>query len=195
MVVTSKGFLLFYCTVQRGTLKKLQRNSNNRNHEDHFHLAIIAWTMFQVQFRPYLFMSISESDFNHYYYQSLSSDKTNVSAPWMGEQDFFFPRDIHQCLQVRRKERVKYFSDWFYLIYFKLWYTEEMSQCLASWNYHKKNLSLLSQIMFKLQPDSNVMENQQMKKNGLGVKIWRGKLLKMQSLIMPSFSLHQLIVH
>lgn len=48
--------------------------------------------------------------------------------------------------------------------------------------------------MFKLQPDSNEMENHYNKKNGLEVKIWRGKLLKMQSLIMPSLSLHQLIV-
>lgn len=46
-----------------------------------------------------------------------------------------------------------------------------MSQCLASWNYHKKNLSLLSKIMFKLQPDSNEMENHYNKKNGLEVKI------------------------
>lgn len=37
-------------------------------------------------------MSISESDFNHYYYQSLCGDKANVSAAWMGEQDIFFPR-------------------------------------------------------------------------------------------------------
>lgn len=105
MVDTSKGFLLFYCTVQRGTLKKLQQNSNNRNHEDHFPLAIIAWTMFQVQFRPYLFMSISESDFSHYYYQSLSSDKTNVSAPWIGEQDFFFPQETYINVSKREEKR------------------------------------------------------------------------------------------
>lgn len=151
--------------------------------------------MFQVQFRPYLVMSISESDFNHYYYQSLRSDKTNVSAPRMGEQDIFFPKSHTSMSPREEKGRVKYFSDWFYLIYFRLWYTEEMSQCLASWNYHKKNLSLLSQIMFKLQPDSNGMENQQMRKKGLGVTIWRGKLLKMQRLIMLCFSLLQLIVH
>jgi len=35
----------------------------------------------------------------------------------------------------------------------------------------------------------------QTKKNGLEVKIWGGKLLKIQSLIMPLLSLHQLIVH
>lgn len=53
-------------------------------------------------------MSISESDSNHYYHQSLYSDKANVSAEWMGERDifFFFSRDIRQCLQKSRKERV-----------------------------------------------------------------------------------------
>lgn len=185
--------------LDRDNWKKKRGGGNSRNHEDNFSTSIPAFTVqafFRIVLWPHVVTSIYESDLNHYYFQLLWDDKANVSSAWMGEKNyyFFFPRVVHQCLQKKRKERVKYFSDCFSLIYFRLWYTKGMSQCLVSWNYHKKNLSLLSQIMFKLQPDSNEMENHYNKKNGLEVKIWRGKLLKMQSLIMPSLSLHQLIV-
>lgn len=113
--------------------------------------------------------SFVKTIFGHEYiwkwFQPLLS---SITVQWQGQcvsrvdgraGHFFFSQEIYVSVSKRVEKR-----EWIFLrlVLYDLFQTliyRRMSQCLASWNYLRKNLSFLSQIMFKLQPDSSEMEN------------------------------------